>query len=63
MSKGNDNSGGGDRSDVIYKESTEPMLISPSDLYSNDEILISDNKYSSCPAYTSTDYLIYQLLP
>ena len=63
MSKGNDNSGGGDGSDIIYKGSTEPMLISPSDLYSNDEILISDNKYSSCPAYTSTDYLIYQLLP
>ncbi len=60
IGKGDDNSGGsGGGSDVVYKGSTEPMLVSPSDSYSNDEILVSNSRYSSCPAYTSTDYLIY----
>ena len=31
MGKSNDNSGSGDGSDVIYKESMELMLVSPSD--------------------------------
>ena len=59
IDKGDDNSGGGNGSDVVYKGSTEPMLVSPSNSYSNDEILVSDSKYSSCPVYTSTDYLVY----
>jgi len=63
MGKGDDNSGGGDGSDVVYKESAEPMLVSPSDSYSDDEISVSNSRYSSCPTYTSTDYLIYRLLP
>jgi len=60
MGKGDDNSGGGGGgSDVVYKGSAEPMLVLPSDSYSNDEILVSDSRYSSCSAYTSTDYLVY----
>jgi len=57
MGKGNDNSGGGgEESDVIYKESAELILVSSSDSYSDDKILVSDSRYSSCPAYTDTDY-------
>jgi len=57
MGKGDDDSGGsGDESDVVYKGSAEPMLVSPSDSYSNNEISVSDSRYSSCPAYTNTDY-------
>jgi len=59
MGKGDDDSGGGgggERSDVVYKGSAEPMLVSPSDLYSNNEISVNDSRYSSCPAYTDTDY-------
>ena len=40
----------------MYRGSVEPVLVSLSDSYSNDnEILVSDNKYSY-PAYTNTDY-------
>ena len=63
MGKGDDNSGGGGGSNVVYKGSAEPMLVSPSNSYSDNKISVSDSRYSSCPAYTSTDYLIYQLLP
>ena len=63
MGKGDDNSGGGDESDVVYKGSAEPILVSPSNSYSDDKILVSDSRYPSCPTYTSTNYLIYQLLP
>ena len=55
MGKGGDNGG---ESDVVYKESAEPMLVSPSDLYSDNEISVSDSRYSSCPAYTDTDYFV-----
>jgi len=47
---------GGDESDVVYKGSAEPMLVSPSDLYSDNEISVSDSRYSPCPTYTDTDY-------
>jgi len=41
----------------VYKERAEPMLVSLSDSYSDDEaILVSDSRYSSYPAYTDTDY-------
>ena len=53
MSKGNNSGGGGD---VVYKGSAEPMLVSPSNSYSDDKISISDSRYSSCPASTDTDY-------
>ena len=46
---------GGDGGDV-YKGRAEPVLVSLSDLYSEDKISVSDSRYSSCPAYTDTDY-------
>jgi len=47
--------------DDVYNGRTEPALVSVSDSYSDDEaISISDSRYSSCPAYTVTDYF-YQL--
>ena len=57
MGKGDDDSGGGDdECDFVYKGSAEPMLVSPSNSYSDDKISVSDSRYSSCPAYTNTDY-------
>jgi len=54
---GDDDGGGGDGSDDVYKGKTEPVLVSVSDSYSDDEaILVSDSRYSSYPAYTVTDY-------
>ena len=48
-----DNSGGRN----VYNRRAEPMLVSLSDLYSDDEaILVSDSRYSSYPAYIVTDY-------
>ena len=52
--------GGGD--DDVYKGSVELVLVLLSNLYSEDKISVCDSRYSSYPAYTSTDYLIYQLL-
>jgi len=54
MGMGDDDGGG--KCDVVYRGSAEPMLVSPSDSYSDDKISISDSRYSSCPAYTDTDY-------
>jgi len=43
--------------DDVYNGRTEPALVSVSDSYSDDEaILVSDSRYSSYPAYTTTDY-------
>ena len=45
----------------MYNGKAEPMLVSLSDSYSDDEaISVSDSRYSSYPAYTDTDYF-YQL--
>jgi len=51
-------SGGGDGGgDNVYRRSVEPVLVSLSDLYSdNDEISVSNSRYSSYSAYTDTDY-------
>ena len=56
-------SGGGD----VYRGSVKSVLVSLSDLYSNDDkISVSDSRYSSYPAYTNTDYFtlkkIYMML-
>ena len=57
---GGNSGGGGD----MYKRRVEPMLVSLSDSYSNDDnILVYDSRPSSSPAYTITDYLVYWLLP
>ena len=51
--------GGGGKE--VYNRRAEPMLVSLSDSYSDDEaISVSDSRYSSYPAYTGTDYF-YQL--
>jgi len=45
----------------VYKGKAEPVLVSVSDSYSDNEaISVSDSRYSSYPAYTVTDYF-YQL--
>ena len=61
MGDGDNDGGGGDGGDDIYNGRAEPVLVSLSDSYSEDEaISISDSRYSSYPAYTATDYF-YQL--
>jgi len=41
----------------MYKGSAEPVLVSLSDLYSDeDSISVSDSRPSSCFAYTVTDH-------
>jgi len=55
MGDGDNGCGGGGRD--VYNRRAEPMLVSLSDSYSDDEaILVSDSRYSSYPAYTDTDY-------
>jgi len=57
MGNGDNDGGGGNGGDNIYNGRAEPVLVSLSDSYSEDEaILISDSRYSSYPAYTATDY-------
>jgi len=56
MGDGEDDSGSGEESDNIYKRSVESVLVSLSNLYSNDEISVSNSRYSFCPAYTVTNY-------
>jgi len=42
----------------MYKGKAKLMLVSVSDSYSEDDsILVCDNRPSSSPAYTITDYL------
>ena len=49
--------GVGERSGTVYRGSVEPVRVSLSDSYSDDdEISVSDSRYSSYPAYTGTDY-------
>ena len=55
MGMGDD--GGGVGGEDVYNGKAEPVLVSVSDLYSdNDAISVSDSRYSSYPAYTDTDY-------
>jgi len=59
---GEGDSGGGDGD--VYRRRAEPVLVLLSDSYSDDdEISVCDSRYSSYSAYTSTDYLVYRLLP
>ncbi len=56
-----DGGGGGVGGDDVYSGRAEPVLVSLSDSYSEDEeISICDSGPSSSPAYTITDYF-YQL--
>ena len=50
--------GGGVGGDDVYRGKTEPVLVSVSDSYSEDEIIsVCDSGPSSSPTYTITDYL------
>jgi len=58
MGEGDDDCGGDVGGEGVYSGNTEPVLVSVSDSYSDDEeISVSDNRSSSSPAYTVTDYL------
>ena len=53
MGDGNDDSGSGEGSEDVYRGKAEPILVSLSDLYSEDNnISVCDSRLSSCPAYT-----------
>jgi len=53
MGDGDDDGDGGDGGDDVYNGKTEPVLVSVSDSYSeNDAISVGDSRYSSYPAYT-----------
>ena len=54
---GGDGGGGGEE---VHNGSTEPVLVSLSDLYSEDDsISVCDSRPSSSPAYIATDYFVY----
>jgi len=53
MGDGDNDGGGGDGGDDVYNGKTEPVLVSVSDLYSEDNaISVGNSRYSSYPAYT-----------
>jgi len=53
MGDGDDDGGGGEGGEDVYNGKTEPVLVSVSDSYSEDDaILVGDSRYSSYPAYT-----------
>ena len=53
MGVGDDDGGGGESGDDVYSGRAEPVLVSLSDLYSEDDaISVGDSRYSSYPAYT-----------
>ena len=49
----NDDGGGGVGSNNVYRERAEPVLVSLSDLYSEEKISVYDNRSSSYSAYMS----------
>ena len=52
-----DDNGGDDGGDDVYRGRAEPVLDSVSDSYSEDDsISVCDSRPSSCPAYTITNY-------
>ena len=52
MGVGDDDGGGGDGGDDVYNSKAKPALVSVSDSYSEDKmILVGDSRYSSYPAY------------
>ena len=57
MGEGDVEGGGGVGGEDVYNGRAEPVLVSLSDLYSEDDsISVCDSRPSSCPAYTITDY-------
>ena len=66
IGEGDDEGGGGDGSKDVYSGKAEPVLVSLSDLYSDEDRIFSvgNSRSSSCPAYTVYWLLwVYQLLP
>jgi len=64
MGDGNDDCGGGEGGEDVYKGKTEPVLVSVSDSYSEDEIIsVCGSRPSLSPAYTITDYLSTDYCP
>jgi len=56
--------GGGVGGEDTYNGKAEPILVSVSDSYSEDNsISVHDSRPSSSPAYIVTEYLPYWLLP
>jgi len=57
MGDGVCDSGSGVGGEDMYNGRAEPVLVSVSDLDSDDDaISVSDSRYSSYPGYTDTDY-------
>ena len=53
MGVGDDDGGGGDGGDDVYNGRAEPVLVSFSDSYTEDDrISVGGSRYSSYPAYT-----------
>ena len=48
---GDNDSGSGVGGDDVYRERAEPMLVSLSDLYSEEKISVCNSRSSSCLAY------------
>ena len=65
MGEGDDDSSSGNGGNGnVYRGRAEPVLVLLSDSYSEDDkISVCNSRYSSYPAYTTTDYLVYRLLP
>ena len=64
MGDGGDDCGGGEGGEDMYKDKTEPVLVSVSDSYSKDEIIsVCSSRPSLSPAYTITDYLSTDYCP
>ena len=57
MGVGDDDGGGDGGGEDVYNGRAEPVLVSLSDSYSEDDsISVCNSRPSSCPAYTITDY-------
>ena len=64
MGVGDDDGGGGEGGEDVYKGRAEPVLDSVSDSYSEDEIIsVCDSGPSSSPTYTLTNYLSTDYCP
>ena len=48
---GDADGGGGVGGDDVYSERTEPILVSLSDLYSEEKISVCGSRLSFCPAF------------
>jgi len=64
MGSGDDDCGGGEGGEDVYRGKTKPVLVSVSDSYSKDEIIsVCGSRPSSSPAYMLTDYMSTDYCP